>query len=62
MNFNCDICNEQINSNRSAYMYKDSAYCSLCCIEIKLEHDNNKELHKLLKSKIMLEKQIKIKN
>ena len=60
MKFNCNICNQDIDNNKHIYRYKDTTYCSLCCIETVLLRDNNKELHKLLKSKITIEKQIKI--
>ena len=59
MKFNCKICNQHIDNNKHIYRYKDTTYCSLCCIETVLLRDNNKELYKLLKSKITIEKQIK---
>ena len=52
MKFNCNICNQDIDNNKHIYRYKDTTYCSLCCIETVLLRDNNDELHKLLKSKI----------
>ena len=59
MKFNCKICNQHIDNNKHIYRYKDTTYCSLCCIEIVLLRDNNDELHKLLKSKIIMEKNIR---
>ena len=59
MKFYCNICNQHIDNNKHVYRYKDITYCSLCCIEIVLLRDNNDELHKLLKSKIIMEKNIR---